>query len=153
VTRSPAIDDATVAYIAEQHKHFEDLKQVAAQLAGLLVLAASGARTATADHPVLSLTDRLLGEAADAVRRTRAPVRARQHHEHLVEASAALERAWEEARRGTARVQGGLEIDSILTPLRAGYRCLQQAANALPGFEMVSFEQGCCSANLRSTIW
>jgi len=35
-------DDLTVAYIVESQPLFEDLRQVAAQLAGLLVLAATG---------------------------------------------------------------------------------------------------------------
>ena len=37
------VDDETVTYILATRKHFEDLRQVAAQLAGLLVLAAVGA--------------------------------------------------------------------------------------------------------------
>src|SRR5438093_3489790 len=105
MNQSLDIDDSTVAYIVEHQKHFEDLKQVAAQLAGLLVLAASGANSATPAHPVLESTGRLLDEAADAIRRTRVPVQARQHHEYLVDASSALERASAEARRGAARVQ------------------------------------------------
>ena len=40
------VDDATAAYIVENQKCFEDLKQVAAQLAGLLVLAAAGSKEA-----------------------------------------------------------------------------------------------------------
>ena len=45
------IDNETVAYILVARKHFEDLRQVAAQLAGLLVLAAAGGKSATPDHP------------------------------------------------------------------------------------------------------
>ena len=40
------VDDATAEYIVENQKCFEDLKQVAAQLAGLLVLAAAGSKEA-----------------------------------------------------------------------------------------------------------
>ena len=47
------IDDETVAYILKAQKYFEDLRQVAAQLAGLLALAAAGGKSATPDHPML----------------------------------------------------------------------------------------------------
>ena len=39
---------------------------------------------------------------------------------------------------------GQLDIDRILTPLRAGYTELELAADALPGFEKVSYERACC---------
>ena len=47
------LDDRTTAYILETRRPFEDLRQVASQLAGLLVLAASGAKSAAPDHPML----------------------------------------------------------------------------------------------------
>ena len=47
------IDEATATYILENQRCFEDLKQVASQLAGLLVLAASGSKEAVPDHPML----------------------------------------------------------------------------------------------------
>ncbi len=48
------VDDATATYIVENQKCFEDLKQVASQLAGLLVLAAAGSKEALPDHPMLA---------------------------------------------------------------------------------------------------
>jgi hypothetical protein len=48
------------------------------------------------------------------------------------------------ARDRLGRPNGRVDLDPILTPLRAGYTHLQHAANALPGFEMVAFDQGCC---------
>jgi hypothetical protein len=35
--------------------------------------------------------------------------------------------------------------DPILTPLRAGYADLQRAADALPGFDLIAFDRGCCA--------
>jgi hypothetical protein len=35
-------------------------------------------------------------------------------------------------------------VDVVLTPLKAGYEQLQEAADGLPGFELVAFKQGCC---------
>ena len=65
------VDDATAAYIVENQKCFEDLKQVASQLAGLLVLAAAGSKEAMPDHPMLDAARELFREADDAVRSAR----------------------------------------------------------------------------------
>ena len=86
---SHVVDDATVVYILETRRYFEDLRQVASQLAGLLVLAAAN-----------RLTD----------------------------------------------------VDPVLIPLRAGYAALQEAANALPGFELISFERACCGIHLPNEV-
>jgi hypothetical protein len=131
------IDDATATYILENRKCFEDLKQVASQLAGLLVLAAAGSKEALPDHPALLAARELFREANDAVPRAHPTERARPHHTHLLRAAAAIGTALHEANRG-------LNVDRILIPLRAGYSELERAADALPGFEKVSYERACC---------
>ena len=131
------IDDATATYILENQKCFEDLKQVASQLAGLLVLAASGSKEAVPDHPMLDAAGELFREADHALQRARPTERARRHYDHLARSSSAIGVALKEARVG-------LNVDRILIPLRAGYSELEQAADALPGFEKVSYERACC---------
>jgi hypothetical protein len=131
------IDDATAAYIVENQRCFEDLKQVASQLAGLLVLAAAGSKEAAPDHPMLGAAAELFREASDLLQRARPTERARRHHEHLARAAVDVGAALKAARRS-------LEIDPILIPLRAGYAELERAADALPGFEKVSYERACC---------
>jgi hypothetical protein len=130
-------DDATTAYILETRKAFEDLRQVAAQLAGLLVLNAAGSKSAGPHHPMLASADRLYQETIESIQRARVADRALRHHTYLLQASAAL-------RTALFAAHSGLEIDPILTPLRAAYAHLQRASNELPGFEMVAFDQGCC---------
>lgn len=131
------VDDATAVYIVENQKCFEDLKQVASQLAGLLVLAASGSKEALPDHPALRSAREVFREAEDALRRSRPTGRAQIHHHHLQRAAYALAIALKETR-------SGLNIDPILIPLRAGYSELERAADALPGFEKVSYDRACC---------
>jgi hypothetical protein len=131
------VDDETGAYIVENQKCFEDLKQVASQLAGLLVLAASGSKEAAPDHPMLQMARELFREANDDLRRARPTLRARRHHEHLARAAASIGIALKQAT-------AGLNIDPILIPLRAGYTELERAADALPGFEKVAYERACC---------
>jgi hypothetical protein len=145
-----ALDDLTVAYVLSARPHFENLRQVAAQIAGVLVLAATGARSAAPDHPMLHAAEQLFHESADAIRRTRATGRALPHHRHLTQAASSIETALSTARDRLGRPGGRGDLDPILTPLRTAYTQLQHAANALPGFEIVSFDQGCCGG-LRST--
>jgi len=132
------IDDATATYILENRKCFEDLKQVASQLAGLLVLAASGSKEAVPDHPMLGAAGELFREANETLSHARPTPRGQRHYEHLTRSSSAIGAALKEARVG-------LNVDRILIPLRAGYSELEQAADALPGFEKVSYERACCA--------
>jgi hypothetical protein len=138
------VDDVTAAYILETRKCFEDLRQVAAQIAGVLVLAAAGGKTATPDHPMLAAAAELHGAAFDEVRSVRPTGRARAHHHCLMQAAQALSNALAIALSASPR----MEVDSILPPVRAAYAHLQRAADTLPGFEMVAFERGCCAMQL-----
>lgn len=134
---NPPVDDATTGYILETRKCFEDLRQVTAQLAGVLVLAAAGAKNVAPDHPMLQAAANLYQTALDGVRNVGPTERALAHHYCLVQAADALAVALSAARR--------TEITPILVPVRVAYAHLQRAADTLPGFEMIAFEQGCCA--------
>jgi hypothetical protein len=123
------IDDQTTAYIVNVQVYFEDLKQVAAQLAGLLVLGAAGAAP---DHPMLASAGQAYENAADGLKSLRVPPQARTHHNHLVAAAAKLDEA--------LRANG-----DTLRLLEGAYAELRWASRTLPGFQMISFEQGCCA--------
>jgi hypothetical protein len=124
------IDDQTVAYTLTAQTYFEDLKQVAAQLAGLLVLDAAGALP---DHPMRRSAEQVYKHAVDGLRSVRVPVRARLHHDRLLAAATMLH----EALQGSG---------DPLIPLESAYAELRGASRALPGFQMISFERGCCAA-------
>jgi hypothetical protein len=128
-----AIDDQTVAYILAAQTWFEDLKQVAAQLAGLLVLEAAGSKAP--DHPMLASADRAYRNAIDGLKSTRVPARARQHHDHLLSAATKLNQALHAA-------------GDPLMHLEVAYAELRSASRTLPGFQMISFEQGCCGVSI-----
>jgi hypothetical protein len=136
-----AVDDETAAYIIEARRHFEDLRQVSAQLAGIMVLAAAGSQCAGPHHPMLNSAARLHEETSEAVQRACVPKRARRHHLVLIAAAESLAEA-------LAAAQRGLAVDPVLVSLRAAYGKLQQASNELPGFPMVAFQQGCCGSRL-----
>ena len=141
------IDAETVAYILETRRPFEDLRQVAAELAGLLVLAASGAQTAAPDHPMLEAAGRLFDESAGAIRSSRATARAQRHHRHLMQAADYLGNALVSARDTLGRTRtAGDNVDEVLRPLRAGYEHLRLASLCLPGFRLVAFDLSCAGA-------
>jgi hypothetical protein len=131
------VDDATATYIVENQRCFEDFKQVASQLAGLLVLAAVGSKEASPDHPTLATARELFRQAGDALGRVRPTERARVHHHHITQAAALIG----EALRQTDRA---FDVERILVPLRSGYSELERAADSLPGFEKVSYVHACC---------
>jgi hypothetical protein len=126
------VDDQTAAYIIVTQKYFEDLKQVAGQLAGLLVLDAAGSKDAGPDHPMLLSAEQLYKQAANGLRGVSVSARARIHHDHLLNALAQL---------GEALSNAG----DPLVQLQAAYAELRSASRTLPGFQMISFERGCCA--------
>lgn len=136
-----ALDDRTAAYVVAVHPAFEDMRQVTAQIAGLLVLEAAGSRDAAPDHPLLGAAEHMLAQAADGLDRARglAQDATRDHHRHLDEARASLRVALATARRWP------LDVEAVMGPLRDGYAHLQTASALLPGFHLVSFEQACCA--------
>jgi hypothetical protein len=122
-------DDSTTEYVLRTHPYFEDLKQVAAQLAGLLVLDAAGA---AGDHSMLASAREAHRRALDGLRSARVPARVRAHHRHLLSASVYLY----DALHGSG---------DALIPLRYAYDDLRAASKSLPGFQMISFDTGCCA--------
>ena len=92
--------------------------------------------------------EQLFTQTADGIERTHAAVteRARPHHESLRQAAAALRVALSAARAELGKPSQRANLDAVLVPLKVGYAHLQHAAGALPGFQMVAFEQGCCGS-------
>jgi hypothetical protein len=143
------IDDRTTAYVIAAQPMFEDLRQVAAQLAGLLLLAATASKESTPDHPMLAASKQVLKQADDGVKRVADLVseRARPHYDSLVNANASL---------GIALACAGawpLDVDAVIVPLRASYDHLQAASRALPGFPIIEMDQGCCALSKSANVF
>jgi len=137
------LDDGTLAYIEAATSCFEDLRAVTAQLAGLLLLAACGARSAGPHHPMLAVAGDLLGSARGATLRLTPPSsRTRHHHDHLVATAARLTEAL--AQLGSAP----LGRDGVTDPTRlvnAAWAELGAASRALPGFDLIDLTGACCA--------
>jgi hypothetical protein len=136
------LDESKHDYVTAIKPAFDCLRDVAAQVAGLLLLAVSGGKSA-AGHPMLPVALESHAGAADLLGTARVPSWARHQHAHLVQASVKL-RAALNAAKNDLRCGGVERFDAILKPLRESYAELQRAADALPGIETVSLSQGCC---------
>lgn len=122
-------DDQTTAYVLAAQTYFEDLRQVASQLAGLLVLDAAGAQP---DHPMIASARSAWQHAVDGLHSIRVPMRARPHHRHLLSAAIYLN----EALQGSG---------DALRPLESAYADLRAASRTLPGFPLIAFDRACCA--------
>jgi hypothetical protein len=130
------IDDQTAAYVAATHTFFEDLKQVAAQLAGFLVLHAAGSESANPDHPLLKSAHQVFQRAEDGIRAVQVSRGAHDHHTHLLNAATLLDEVLSSLRR---RGDPLVLLEQTWAELRA-------ASRALPGFPILDFERGCCGS-------
>jgi hypothetical protein len=136
------LDDKTLAYVLAARPAFDLLRDAAGQLAALLVLAAAGGRSAQ-DNPVFALARQAQAEARDLIASLRPGRRGAHHHRHLRACMDALGGACDEASQ-TMHKEGQ---EGALTLLHEGLRQLHFAAGALPGFEVVAFNQACCAAH------
>lgn len=142
------LDEATAAYVLAMQTPFELLRQAVAQLAGVLVLAASGSRQ-WPGHPMLAMAEAARREAEDAVRAAEVPAAARHHHRHLVQAAGAIAGA-EGRLRGATLGRNDEAIADGLAAVQAACRELQWSTAALPGFAMIDLTQSCCAAHVAS---
>ncbi len=143
-----SIDRRTVAYVLSVQEHFDHLRQTAGQLAGLLVLAASGARSITPDHDVLAAAAASHRFVAVHLPRVNVPERAREQHSYLLQALDLIGTALRACQRDIAKyARSNASVTDALRPLQAGYAHLQRAATLLPGFEVIDFAQGCCASH------
>lgn len=141
-----SLDDRTIRYVLATRPLFEDLRHAVGQVAGMLVLAAAGSKTITQDHPLFATARGTLERVADGVGAVQPSARATHHHRHLVAAIGGLELALKLAQEDL-HLHGidPARVDPVLKPLQTAYRHLAWAAQALPGFELISFDQACCA--------
>ncbi len=144
------LDDRSTAYVLSVQDTFEDLRQVAGQIAGLLVLAAAGDRAITPDHTMMTLAQRRYDSSVGTIFGATAPPRCLHHHRHLTAAAMCIGRALEHARSTTGPA-GMLDVDGTLRVLRRGWDELRWSAMTVPGFEIVALDQACCAHHRRPT--
>ncbi|MCX5580636.1 hypothetical protein [Kaistia terrae] len=137
------LDDATRTYVEAAGPCFEDLRAVTAQLGGLLLLAASGARSAGPHHPMLAVAADLLESARDAtLRLTPRSAKTRHHHDHLVATATRLTETLALISAAPLSREGVTEPKRLLD---AAWAELGAASRALPGFDLIDLTGACCA--------
>ena len=137
------LDDRTLAYVVASRPVFDQIRQASSQLAGLLVLAAAGGRSAQ-DHPMFALALAAHDEARDGLGALRPPDGAMHHHRHLLQAAYAMSAALDAAGQSLHR-HDDASLDAISVPLRRALQELHWATAALPGFTLVDLAGACCA--------
>lgn len=140
------LDATTVSYVLDMGPPFEDLRQVAAQLAGILLLAAAGSKLATSRHPLFGVANASYERAMDSIRSVTVPQRAKHHHHHLMKSAGLIGNAMASCRTNGALA---VDLDLMLLSLREAWDQLRLATAALPGFEIVAFDRACCAEHVR----
>ena len=137
------LDDRTLAYVLAAQPVFDQIRRAGAQLAGLLVLAAAGGRSAQ-DHPMFALAIAAGDEGITGVSALRPPPSGLHHHRHLRLGAQLVLAALDAARLGLHR-RDDASLDAILVRLHQAHKELHWAATALPGFAIVDLTQACCA--------
>jgi hypothetical protein len=136
-------DDATRAYVEAASECFEDLRAVTAQLAGLLLLSASGARSAGPRHPIVAVAEERLEVARTALfRLTPRSSPTQNHHAHL---AATVARLTEALQRIRSTQPGRENVTEPTELLRGAWDELAAASRALPGFDLIDLSGACCA--------
>jgi hypothetical protein len=139
------LDDRSLAFVLAARPVFDQIRALTGQLAGLLVLKASGARSAQ-DHPMFALVLDRHDRMRDGLAALDVPASADHHHRHLRRAAHAVTLAVQEARDSLHRGDEA-SLDAITAPLRRAQQELHWAAASLPGFAVVDLRQACCAAH------
>jgi hypothetical protein len=139
ITDFAGVDDRTMNYIEAARPVFD--------LSGLLLLAATGARSAQG-HPMFALLLDARDNLREALPGVRPSATGMHHHQHLERAANAVFVAMTLAEQGLHRCDA-LSLDRMTEALRRANQELHWATAALPGFAVVDLRQSCCAAHLR----
>ncbi len=138
------LDDGSLRYLLAVHPVFECFRAAASQLAGLLVLAAAGAKGGAPDLALMNASRLAYAEALDKLRGLTATERVRHLHHHLRQAAEGLGVALAAAERQAQAAPRAFEVSDVFVPLSAAYRQLQFASRLAPGFRLVETRDSCC---------
>jgi hypothetical protein len=138
--------EAAIPYTVDFHPAFDAVRRAAVQLAGLLVLAASGAKGGGPDHPLMNVARLSLAEGADLALRLKAPPAAMHLHYHLIQAIEGVERALRVAETTVGGARN--DVSAVAGLLRGGHEHLRAASNLLPGLQLTDFSRACCAVGV-----
>lgn len=142
------MDDGSIAYAIEMQMPFECLRNAAAQLAGVLILAATGSRLGSSDHPIVAVAIDNYQQAADGMSAVKVPAGSRHRHLHMMRASSHIADAVVTFKSVSTLKHSN--TDAALALLSRGWSELRLASMSLPGCEIVDLKHACCADHQRS---
>lgn len=136
-------DDRTIRLLLDVHPAFEGLRTVAGQLAGLLILAAAGARGGRLDGPLLDAARLTYKDTRERVLNLAVEDSIRHVGHHLRQAAEGIEATLANVERES---RAGLSFDGTqaLALLKGAYRHLDRVSKLTPGFRLVNTSNSCC---------
>lgn len=138
----------SIAYAMGIQLPFERLRNAAAQLAGVLILAATGSRAGSPDHPIVSVAADNHQQAIDGLGAVKVPGDSRHQHLHMMRASSLIADALFAFK--SVPTSKNSNIDAALSLLVRGWSELRFASVAIPGCEIVDFKHACCADHQKS---
>jgi signal transduction histidine kinase len=143
------LPDSAMSYAVAVLPGFEGLKYAASLLAGVLVLAFTGAGTNLNDHSLERMALAEIEQAEAVIRMARVTERTAHHHHHLKNALTAIRHVAERLQEAFVIGAAG-NFDQIISELNHGWDELRRASKHLPGFEVIDFSQSCCAIHARN---
>ncbi len=140
--------DGSIAYAIGMQLPFECLRNAAAQLAGVLILAATGSRAGSPDHPIVAVAVDNHQQAVDGMGVVKVPAESRHRHLHMIRASSLIADAVVSFKSVTTWKHSN--IDAALSLLIRGWAELRLASASLPGCEIVDLKHACCADHQKS---
>jgi hypothetical protein len=135
-----SLADPLARYMCEAEPLHGLLRRGLIQLSGFLLKRTIGGPRAIVDYEHVDVARERIREAAEGLRRLRAPMRAAHHQRHLTAALVALESALAAALSTTDR-----DGDALFHFIEEAERHLRVVGRTTPGFEAVDFRQACCA--------
>ncbi len=143
-TVSHQLDSASEVYASRAKPIFASLRDIASQVAGLLVLSSVGNADAY-DHPMRGGAVRELTDTIDCLRSLGPTQRTQHFHDHLLQSSYWVGNALEMFPKVPAYQKDGTSVQSALECIKKALTELRSAGRCLPGFEVVDISSGCCA--------
>jgi hypothetical protein len=141
---SRQLDSASEIYASRAKPIFASLRDIASQVAGLLVLSSVGNADAC-DHPMRGGAVRELTDTIDCLRSLGPTQRTKHFHDHLLQSSYWVGNALQVFPKVPTYEKDGTSIQSALESIKRALTELRSAARFLPGFEVVDIGSGCCA--------
>ena len=141
---SRQLDSAGEIYASRAKPIFSSLRDVASQVAGLLVLSSVGNSDAY-DHPMRDRAVRELTDTIDCLRSLGPTQRTKHFHDHLLQSSYWIRNALAMFPKVRTYEKDGASINGALECIKRALTELKSAGRCLPGFEVVDIGSGCCA--------